>query len=95
MTKTGFTNDAGHCLVMLTKVNSRPMALVLLDAFGRYTHMADATRMRRWLETGYSGKVPAAAKNYRKYEDSKLGQATVQNSSPNSVPTNVKTSVKP
>ncbi len=61
MTKTGFTNDAGHCLVMLTRMGQRPMAVVLLDAFGKYTHMADATRMRRWLESGVSGKVPAAA----------------------------------
>ncbi|MDH4584855.1 D-alanyl-D-alanine endopeptidase [Pseudomonas sp. BN415] len=61
LTKTGFTNDAGHCLVMLTRMNQRPVAMVLLDAYGRYTHMADATRMRRWLETGSSGKVPAGA----------------------------------
>ncbi|MNF40808.1 D-alanyl-D-alanine endopeptidase precursor [compost metagenome] len=93
LTKTGFTDEAGHCLVMLTKVNSRPMALVLLDAFGRYTHMADATRMRRWVETGYSGKVPAAAKSYRQYKDSKLGEATVQTTAPASVPTSVKTAV--
>ncbi len=61
LTKTGFTNDAGHCLVMLTRMNQRPVAMVLLDAYGKYTHMADATRMRRWLETGTSGKVPAGA----------------------------------
>ncbi|WP_342246671.1 D-alanyl-D-alanine endopeptidase [Pseudomonas sp. OTU5201] len=61
LTKTGFTNDAGHCLVMLTRMNQRPVAMVLLDAYGRYTHMADATRMRRWLETGTSGKVPSGA----------------------------------
>ncbi len=61
MTKTGYTDEAGHCLVMLTRMNQRQMALVLLDAFGRYTHMADATRMRRWMETGTSGAVPAAA----------------------------------
>ncbi|OWJ97874.1 D-alanyl-D-alanine endopeptidase [Pseudomonas sp. A46] len=80
VTKTGFTNKAGHCLVMLTQMNGRPVAMVLLDAFGKYTHVADATRMRRWLETGKSGPVPAAAKHYRQYKDSQIRQATVQNS---------------
>ena len=80
VTKTGFTDEAGHCLVMLTHMNGRPVAMVLLDAFGKYTHVADATRMRRWLETGKSGPVPAAAKNYRQYKDSQIRQATVQNS---------------
>ncbi|WP_375739995.1 D-alanyl-D-alanine endopeptidase [Pseudomonas boanensis] len=72
MTKTGFTNAAGHCLVMLTRMDQRQMALVLLDAYGRYTHMADATRMRRWMETGKSGAAPAAAVSYRKQKDKDL-----------------------
>ncbi|SQA96572.1 D-alanyl-D-alanine endopeptidase precursor [Cedecea neteri] len=37
LTKTGFTNNAGHCLVMRTVINGRPVALVVLDAFGKYT----------------------------------------------------------
>lgn len=52
LTKTGFTNEAGHCLVMRTTINRNPVNLVVLDAFGKYTHFADATRLRRWLETG-------------------------------------------
>jgi D-alanyl-D-alanine endopeptidase (penicillin-binding protein 7) len=80
LTKTGYTDDAGHCLVMVTHMGQRQMAMVLLDAFGKYTHMADATRMRRWVETGTSGKVPVAAKNNRQYKDSQIRQATVQNS---------------
>jgi D-alanyl-D-alanine endopeptidase (penicillin-binding protein 7) len=34
LTKTGFTNAAGHCLVMRTVINQRPVALVVMDAFG-------------------------------------------------------------
>lgn len=30
----------------------RPVALVVLDAFGKYTHFADANRLRSWIETG-------------------------------------------
>ena len=44
LTKTGFTNAAGHCLVMRTVINNKPVALVVMDAFGKYTHFADASR---------------------------------------------------
>lgn len=66
LTKTGFTNQAGHCLVMLTMINQRPVALVVLDAFGKYTHFADASRLRNWLESGKITAVPAAAMSYKK-----------------------------
>lgn len=66
LTKTGFTNQAGHCLVMLTVINQRPVALVVLDAFGKYTHFADASRLRNWLESGKVTAVPAAALSYKK-----------------------------
>ncbi|UTW05964.1 D-alanyl-D-alanine endopeptidase [Pseudomonas benzenivorans] len=66
LSKTGFTNAAGHCLVMRTVMAKRPVAFVVLDAFGKYTHMADANRLKRWLETGQVTPVPAAAISYRK-----------------------------
>ncbi|MGE8406763.1 MAG: D-alanyl-D-alanine endopeptidase [Pseudomonas sp.] len=65
LTKTGFTNDAGHCLVLLTRMDNRPVAMVILDAFGKYTHFADATRMRTWLETGSAKPAPAVAIRYK------------------------------
>lgn len=65
LTKTGFTNEAGHCLVMRTVMNGRPVAFVVLDAFGKYTHMADASRLRRWLETGKVTPVAPAALSYK------------------------------
>lgn len=52
LSKTGFTNAAGHCLVMRTTINHRPVVIVLLDAFGKYTHFADASRLRNWIEDG-------------------------------------------
>lgn len=69
LTKTGYTDEAGHCLVLLTKINKRPVAVVVLDAFGKYTHFADMTRLRNWMETGKSSPIPEAAKNYRKQKD--------------------------
>ncbi|WP_318654863.1 D-alanyl-D-alanine endopeptidase [Pseudomonas sp. MWU13-2105] len=65
ITKTGFTNQAGHCLVLVTNMGGRPVALVILDAFGKYTHFADASRIRNWIETGKSGAVPDVALRYK------------------------------
>jgi len=65
ITKTGFTNQAGHCLVLVTNMGGRPVALVILDAFGKYTHFADASRIRNWIETGKSGGVPDVALRYK------------------------------
>jgi D-alanyl-D-alanine endopeptidase (penicillin-binding protein 7) len=65
ITKTGFTDKAGHCLVLVTNMGGRPVAMVILDAFGKYTHFADATRLRTWVETGRSAKAPAVAMQYK------------------------------
>ncbi|KKI47215.1 D-alanyl-D-alanine endopeptidase [Hafnia alvei] len=66
LTKTGFTNQAGHCLAMRTTIGGRQVALVVLDAFGKYTHFADANRLRDWMLTGKASPVPAAALSYKK-----------------------------
>lgn len=65
LSKTGFTDEAGHCLVMLARLAGRPTAVVLLDSFGKQTRVADANRLRRWIETGQSSPIPAAARYYR------------------------------
>jgi D-alanyl-D-alanine endopeptidase (penicillin-binding protein 7) len=48
--KTGFTNDAGQCLVMETMIDERPVIMVFLNSFGSLTRTADARRIRRWME---------------------------------------------
>lgn len=75
VTKTGFTNKAGHCLAMLAEMKNRPTAVVLLDTYGKQTHFADANRVRRWLETGKGGPVPAAALSYKKQRGLQWRQA--------------------
>ncbi len=79
ISKTGFTNKAGHCLVMRTQMAGRSVAFVVLDAFGKYTHMADAVRLKRWLETGRVTPVAPAAlayKQQRQAERARLAQAS-------------------
>jgi D-alanyl-D-alanine endopeptidase (penicillin-binding protein 7) len=75
LSKTGYTGEAGRCLVMNTVMNNRAVAFVVLDAFGKYTHMADANRLKRWLETGKVTAVPPAAISYRQQ---KLAQRQAQ-----------------
>jgi D-alanyl-D-alanine endopeptidase (penicillin-binding protein 7) len=47
--KTGFTNDAGECLVMQARLDERPVTMVFLNSFGKLTRTADARRVRRWM----------------------------------------------
>ncbi|MBN3728008.1 serine hydrolase [Burkholderia sp. Ac-20379] len=47
--KTGFINEAGHCVVIRYLIDGRPVDIVLLDAPGPADHIADAIRIRNWL----------------------------------------------
>jgi D-alanyl-D-alanine endopeptidase (penicillin-binding protein 7) len=53
--KTGYIAEAGRCLAMQLSIASRPVIMVLLDSWGKYTRIADATRIRRWVEAGHGG----------------------------------------
>jgi serine-type D-Ala-D-Ala endopeptidase (penicillin-binding protein 7) len=50
LSKTGFINEAGQCLVMQATINHRPVIIVLLDSWGRRTRVGDANRIKRWME---------------------------------------------
>ncbi|MDV2116809.1 D-alanyl-D-alanine endopeptidase [Alcaligenes faecalis] len=50
VSKTGFINEAGECLVMLTKIEDREVAIVLLNSTGRYSRIGDAVRIRNLVE---------------------------------------------
>lgn len=50
VSKTGYIADAGHCLVMHTEINDRPMAIVLLNSWGKLSKFGDSNRIRHWLE---------------------------------------------
>jgi D-alanyl-D-alanine endopeptidase (penicillin-binding protein 7) len=48
--KTGYITEAGRCLVMQAVIGGRNVVIVLLNSFGKYTRVADAVRMRKWIE---------------------------------------------
>jgi D-alanyl-D-alanine endopeptidase (penicillin-binding protein 7) len=60
--KTGFTQDAGQCLVMRTTIQHRPTVIVLLNSFGKLTRVADARRVRKWIEGGLGTQMARAGK---------------------------------
>ncbi len=75
VSKTGYTDQAGRCLVLKTRIAGRNLGIVLLDSHGKRTHLADAQRIKRWIETGSSGAVPAGAARYR---DARLAEISSQ-----------------
>jgi D-alanyl-D-alanine endopeptidase (penicillin-binding protein 7) len=48
--KTGYIHQAGRCLVMQTVIEDRTVVIVLLNSFGKHTRVADARRIRKWME---------------------------------------------
>jgi D-alanyl-D-alanine endopeptidase (penicillin-binding protein 7) len=50
LSKTGFIDEAGRCLVMQAQVAQRPVLIVLLDAQGKLTRLGDANRIKQWME---------------------------------------------
>ena len=50
VSKTGYIRESGKCLVMQAWLKSKPLIIVLLDSAGRYTRVADASRIKKWLE---------------------------------------------
>jgi D-alanyl-D-alanine endopeptidase (penicillin-binding protein 7) len=50
--KTGYISEAGRCLVMETVIDGRQVVIVLLNSWGKLTRIADAKRIRTWLEAG-------------------------------------------
>jgi len=56
--KTGYISEAGRCLVMQAKVAGRKLIMVFLDSAGKLTRIADAERVRRWVES-----APATVSN--------------------------------
>jgi D-alanyl-D-alanine endopeptidase (penicillin-binding protein 7) len=49
LSKTGYTADAGNCLVMRAQIADRPLTIVLLNSWGKLSKYGDSTRIRDWL----------------------------------------------
>jgi D-alanyl-D-alanine endopeptidase (penicillin-binding protein 7) len=52
LSKTGYINEAGRCLVMQAEIDDQPLTIVLLNSFGKLTPFGDSNRIRKWIENG-------------------------------------------
>ena len=55
LSKTGYINEAGRCLVMQANIADQPLIIVLLNSFGKLTPFGDSNRIRKWIEGGTRG----------------------------------------
>ena len=50
LSKTGYIEEGGRCLVMQTQLAQRPILIVLLHSTGKNARLADANRIKEWVE---------------------------------------------
>lgn len=71
LSKTGYIQEAGKCLVMQARVAEKPVVIVLLDSAGKLTRVGDANRIRRWMESVYAA--------HKTHEKTTLSQRATDN----------------
>jgi D-alanyl-D-alanine endopeptidase (penicillin-binding protein 7) len=49
LSKTGYINEAGRCLVMQANIEGEDVSIVLLNSFGKLTPFGDSNRLRKWM----------------------------------------------
>jgi len=49
LSKTGYINEAGRCLVMQANIEGKEVSIVLLNSFGKLTPFGDSNRLRTWM----------------------------------------------
>ncbi len=57
--KTGYISEAGRCLVMQVNIADRPIVMIFLDAKSKQSRLADADRIRKWLENRATSAMSA------------------------------------
>ena len=49
LSKTGYINEAGRCLVMQANIEGEDVSIVLLNSFGKLTPFGASNRLRQWM----------------------------------------------
>jgi D-alanyl-D-alanine endopeptidase (penicillin-binding protein 7) len=52
LSKTGYINESGRCLVMQATIDGELVSIVLLNSFGKLTPFGDSNRLRKWMQAG-------------------------------------------
>jgi len=61
VSKTGYINEAGRCLVMEATIDNRPVVIVLLNSWGTLTRIGDANRVKKWMERANLPSIVSAS----------------------------------
>ncbi|WP_053076847.1 serine hydrolase [Caenimonas sp. SL110] len=86
--KTGYIIEAGHCVVLRTRLDGQDVVMVLLDSASNGRRSADARRIRQWIAGDPVAERPqAAAASPRK-------QVTAKAAAKAAAKANTKTSAK-
>ena len=51
LSKTGYINEAGRCLIMSASIDGEEVSIILLNSFGKLTPFGDSNRLRKWMLT--------------------------------------------
>jgi D-alanyl-D-alanine endopeptidase (penicillin-binding protein 7) len=43
---------------MQARIAAKPVIIVLLDSWGKYTRIGDANRIKRWVESAHARPAP-------------------------------------
>ena len=62
--KTGYISEAGRCLVMQAEIAGRKLIMVFLDSTGKFSRLADAERVRSWVQRSSRSSGPTAASGF-------------------------------
>ncbi len=49
LSKTGYINEAGRCLIMQANIDGEEVSIILLNSFGKLTPFGDSNRLRKWM----------------------------------------------
>ena len=49
VSKTGYINESGRCLVMRADIEGERVSIVLLNSYGKLTPFGDSNRLRKWM----------------------------------------------
>ena len=79
LSKTGYTEEAGRCLIMRIKAAGKNATLVMLNAHSSSSRILDALKIRRFINGGKDPVIVKAKSSVRKVSSRKRAKAANKN----------------
>lgn len=78
LSKTGYTEEAGRCLIMRIKAAGKNATLVMLNAHSSSSRILDALKIRRFINGGKDPVIVKAKSSVRKVSSRKRAKAATK-----------------